>query len=269
MTSPGLTPENADAMQQWFDDYVQQFDLHDEVWQQNIRLKEQHSKRVATEIRHIGHCLNLSDEVLRFAGILGLFHDIGRFEQYARYKTFLDSQSENHAELGARILKEKKILEGLDDTAQQTLLRGVRYHNRAMLPEDESGEMLFFARLLRDADKLDIYRVLTGYYHRSEIQRNNAIELNLPDTEGFSETVYEDLMQQRIVNVKHIQNLNDFKLMQVGWVFDINFDPTFRAIQERGYLPLLEKALPPTIEMQQLFSAIQHYLDQKLRDTVH
>ncbi len=264
MQLPGLNKQNADSLRNWFADYVQKFDLGNEEWQQNITLKEQHSKRVSTEICLIGENLELGKDELRFAEVIGLFHDIGRFEQYAQYKTFADSKSKNHAVLGVKILEELKVLEILDDSVQHAMLQSILYHNRAKLPEDENSQILFYAKLLRDADKLDIYRVLTEYYHRPNSKRNDAIELDLPDTAGFSETVYEDLIHQRIVNIQHVKNFNDFKLMQIGWVFDINFKPTLIFLEERNYLHLIRKALPESQKIGQLFTEIQRFLVRKM-----
>jgi hypothetical protein len=112
---------------------------------------------------------------------------------------------------------------------------------------------LFFTKLLRDADKLDIWRVVTDYYHRKNDRRNGAIELDLPNTPGFSEEVYQDLMNRRIVDINHVKNLNDFKLLQIGWIFDINFDTTMQAIKSRRYLELIRDVLPKSEKIQLIF----------------
>ncbi len=262
MQIAGISKSSADTLKKWFVDYVQRFDLGIEKWQQNITLKVQHSKRVSAEICYIGECLQLDEDEVRLAEIIGLFHDIGRFEQYARYKTFVDSKSVNHAELGVKILEEMRVLESLDDAIQQVILHAILYHNRAVLPKDENLQILYYAKLLRDADKLDIYRVLTDYYNRPNSRRNDAIELDLPDTKGFSEKLYEELIHHRIVNIRHVKNFNDFKLMQVGWVFDINFDPTLQLVKERRYLQLIQKVLPESKRLEHLFLEIQQFLEK-------
>ncbi|MBN2401846.1 MAG: hypothetical protein JXN64_05560 [Spirochaetes bacterium] len=54
-----------------------------------------------------------------------LLHYIGRFEQYARYKTFVDIRSENHALPGIKILKESKILKTIDPDMREIVLRAI------------------------------------------------------------------------------------------------------------------------------------------------
>jgi len=243
-------------LKNWFTHYVQTFKYNDRELQQNIDLKEDHTGRVCKEILNLGVQLGLSDDALRLAEIIALLHDIGRFEQYARYKTFMDGKSEDHAELGIKILKKYGVLKQFDDATREVILRSIQYHNRPSLPHGETETCLFFTKLLRDADKLDIWKVVTDYYHREDGKRNAALEFYLPDTPGFSEEVYRDLMNKTIVDIKHIKNLNDIKLLQVGWIFDINFKPTLSHIKNRRYLELIRDVLPKSKEIKELFDII-------------
>ena len=174
-------------LKNWFTSYVQTFKYNDLELQPYIDLKEDHTGRVGQEILNIGKKLGLNDDELRLAEIIALLHDIGRFEQYARYRTFMDRKSEDHAELGIKILEKYGVLEQFDDAIRDVILRSIKYHNRPSLPRKETETCLFFSKLLRDADKLDIWKVVIDYYHRKDGKRNGAIELDLPDRPGFSE----------------------------------------------------------------------------------
>ena len=198
--------------------------------------------------------------------MIALFHDIGRFEQYARYNTFLDSRSLNHAEFGVKILREKGVLNSLDASSRELILKAISNHNRATLPRHEDKACLFFSRLLRDADKLDIWRVVTEYYRRkANGEQNIAIELDLPDTPGVSYEVSRALKAQKIVDIRSMENLNDFKLLQVGWVYDVNFVPTFRRLRQKGYLDVIRKALPESDVIREIFATVESYMDEKLQ----
>ena len=258
-----LNKKDVDDLVTWFNDYIRRFDLGHNDWQRNIELKKEHSLRVSNECRHIGEELDLAESRLYLAEILGLFHDIGRFEQYAQYKTFMDRDSTNHAELGESVLRETGVLNRLDETTQEIIYRAVRFHNLAEIPGNVNGDLLFYTKLLRDADKLDIYKVVTDYYHRGDKEKNDAIELNLPDSPGISSAVYDDLMKGQFVKTDHIQNLNDFKMLQIGWVYDINFEPTMRFIVERGYLDLIKAVLPDTNEIDEVFARIDSFINEK------
>ena len=70
-----------------------------------------------------------------------LLHDIGRFEQYRRYRTFADSRSENHASLGVKIIKQENLLQGCTAVAADTIIRTVGCHNRLDIPSQ--GDPIF------------------------------------------------------------------------------------------------------------------------------
>jgi len=240
MNAQSLFPRLRD----WFEDYVTRFSSDDPIVQENMDLKAVHTRRVCEATRDIGASLDLSREDLCIAEASALLHDIGRFEQYSRYRTFSDYRSEDHAALGVKIIQAKPVLDGLEPAASDIIVRAVKYHNRAALPVGEGERCLFFLKLLRDADKLDIWRVVTEYYQNAENKRNRIIELNLPDVEVVSDLVYEALMNGKLVQMADLKTLQDFKLLQIGWIYDVNFPRTFQIVREKKYLETIRNALP-------------------------
>lgn len=238
--------EQLRAIEAWFESYTGSFSHDNAEIRLNLGIKKAHSLRVRSEIRDLGKALGLKDDALRMAELIGLLHDCGRFAQYVRYGTFKDSRSTDHAELGIEVLKEHRVLDGIGGTERTLIFRAIVWHNKIRLPQGEGEPFLFYEKLIRDADKLDIWKVVLDYYYRRGEDRNNAIELDLPDTPGYSETVMADLRQKTIVNIGHIQNMNDFKLLQMGWIYDINFLPTLQKIAEREYLQRIRAVLPPS-----------------------
>jgi len=234
-------------LRDWFENYVTRFSSDDPIVQENMDLKAEHTRRVCEAIMDIGASLDLSREDLGIAEASALLHDIGRFEQYARYRTFLDYRSEDHAALGVKIIQAKRFLAGLEPAAADIIVRVVGYHNRAGLPVGEGERSLFFLKLLRDADKADIWRVVTEYYQNAERSRNQGIELNLPDIERVSNPVYEALMNGKLVQMADLSTLQDFKLLQIGWIYDVNFPRTFQIVREKKYLEKICDALPQEI----------------------
>jgi len=227
-----------------FADYVMGFDSDRPDVRENMDLKSAHTRRVCENILAIGESLSLSRRDLVMAEAAALLHDIGRFEQYKRYRTFADSKSENHAALGVKIVKENRFLADFRPGAAALILGAVACHNRLSVSENGNPKFLLILRMLRDADKIDIWRVVTEYYRRDGGGRNQAVELDLPDTDDISDAVYEDLMAGRPVRMSELRVLNDFKLLQMGWVFDLNFPRSFEMVRERGYLEAIRDALP-------------------------
>ncbi len=248
----------------WFEEYFNRFSSQDSDVNKIMNLKRDHTYRVCEEIVALGRQLHLKTPELLLAETMALFHDVGRFEQYQTYKTFLDLKSINHAELAVRILNENQVLKKLTTEEQQIITTAIRLHNRKMLPTAEAETRLFFARLLRDADKLDIWRVVIDYYYRITSETNGAIELGLPETAEISAGAIENLLHEKIVEVEHIKNINDFKLLQIGWIYDVNFMPTLRAVHDRKYLEKILDKLPPVEEIQKVRHAVLNFVERKI-----
>ena len=244
------------GMKTWFNSYVGAFKFDNHEQQQNIDIKREHTERAVKEIVNIGKELGLNDDELELAGIIALFHDIGRFEQYNLYKTFSDHKSLDHAELGIKILVKHNVLGMLDEEIQKLILCSIKYHNRPSLPGEETEKCLFYSRLVRDADKLDILRVVTDYYHREKKQINPALVLELPDSHGISGEVYEALMNKKVVDMRHVKNVNDIKLLQAGLIYDINFEPTLNDVKNRRYIEKIREVLPNLREIDKIFNLI-------------
>ncbi len=255
-----MTEKHILSLRKWFKDYVKGFLGDDPYTNKNMALKEGHTYRVCGHCIAISRSLDLSMEKQYVAEAIGLFHDIGRFEQFEKYRTFNDKQSENHAELGARVLCRENILSQLNPTEQTIILKGVQFHSIKDLPENESEETCFFLKILRDADKLDILNVLSNYYNSEYNGSNPALDLDLPDTPEISEAVIRDVMEKRCVNLKNVRTINDFKLLQTSWVFDVNFDYTLSYIKTHRYIEKIITALPQTVEIHRVYNHINDYL---------
>ncbi len=215
----------------WFRNYVRDFYSEDQKTQRNIRLKEGHTLRVCKEIVRLGKALKPNNNALRLelAETIALFHDIGRFEQFKTYGTFDDRVSENHATLGLKVLKATDILNRLTETERTIVYKAIEYHNVRKLPdyadedENKNPDWLLYSKLLRDADKLDIWRVVTDYYTERPRHRNTALELELPDTPEYSRCFIDDILDNRVSNSRELP----FSLLPIalqiplksGWIY--------------------------------------------------
>ena len=77
-----------------FKKYVSNYDM--EI--KGIKLKYDHSFRVMSLSEKYALKLNFSEEDVYLAKLIGLLHDIGRFEQMKVYNTFVDKKSIDHAD---------------------------------------------------------------------------------------------------------------------------------------------------------------------------
>lgn len=233
----------------WFTDYVAGFYTDDPANNRTVRLKEKHTKRVCENIIMLGNALGLSDQEMILVETMGLFHDIGRFKQYAVYGTFNDMASENHAGLGLREIATHNVLAVCSRDEKRWIEKAIAYHNAATIPEDEDEKTLFYICLLRDADKLDIWKVLIDYYRERDEQPNPVVEIGLPDDPACSPQIVAAIRERRLARIEDLRSLNDFKLLQISWVFDLNFAHSFRAVKTCEYIEQIEATLPHSKEI--------------------
>ncbi len=260
-----MTEKDIASFRAWFRDYVGSFHFSDEKDRKNVALKETHTYNVCRNIVLIARESSLAGGKLILAESIGLFHDIGRFRQYEKYRTFRDNVSINHAALGAEILEGDGILKGLPEDEQDIILSSVKFHNVLAMPDLRDGEALLFLKLIRDADKLDIWRVFVEYYESSEEDRASAAGLGLPDTPEYSDEVLSSIFEGRVARLSSLRTLNDFKITQLSWAYDLNFDKSFRLLRERKYFDKILASLPQSDEIIRASSLLRDYIEQRLR----
>ena len=250
-------------LRKWFANYVAVYYTDDSRHNEAVRLKEEHTERVCKEIVMLGGALNLPAQDMLLAETMALFHDLGRFKQYATYGTFEDARSENHAALGLRELARDRVLSVCSRAERFLITKAIGYHNVRALPADEDERTLFFSRLLRDADKLDIWRVFIDYYDEAYPEANSTIVWGLRNDPTCSSEIVNALRRQQMADTRHMATLNDYKLLQISWVFDVNFPPTFDAIHERQYVQKIAATLTPGIDLERIVEKVLAYLQNR------
>jgi len=248
-----------DAILKWYDSYTGSFSSKDEETECALRLKERHCKRVMGEITQIARSLDLPEEEISLAAITGLLHDTGRFEQFLKYRTFLDVKSVNHAQLSVSILKDENVLGGLPKEKADSVLQAIELHNRAQIASDSH----VLCKMVRDADKLDIWNIVLQHFECGGSSATHSVELDLDSTDSISANVLEAILKGAPWEVKMMTYVNDFKLLVMSWVFDINFTYSFHQIIERRYLPRLFAELPQTPECKQAFEHCMRHLKMR------
>ena len=227
-------------------------------------LKKEHTLRVCSEIIALGKCLCLDNDKMMLAETMALFHDLGRFRQYETYKTFLDQQSEDHACLSLQEMNVHGILDPLSPRESVLIKKAIGFHNAAEIPRQGDADMLFFIRLLRDADKLDIWRVVIDNYTHPSPGSQQAINLGLSDDPGVSTDAIDAIMDGTFVKSTSIKCLNDLKLMQISWVFDLNFFPSIQWVRHRKYIDKIAEVLPDTPRVKTAISHVYQYMNRRV-----
>jgi len=290
-----------------FAEYVRNYDPSDE----KIKLKIDHTYRVAGLCQSIAKSLNLSEADVDIAWLLGMLHDIGRFEQIRRFGTFSDADSVDHAEFGADLLfKEgliRKFAEGYyekcelvgagNEEAGQAYSRqkdcqkdykedcdegklnseqvkcnegklagllelAIRQHNKYRVKEGLTERQLMFCNILRDADKVDIFKVNAEvpmeiiYDVTTEELKNGIITKEVLDSFYRKETVLKSLRKSAV----------DHIVGHISLLFELVYPESYRQAKEQGYVyKLLDfKSDVPEVDVE--FGRMREYLDEFLKN---
>ncbi|MEN6565943.1 MAG: HD domain-containing protein [Veillonellales bacterium] len=238
-------------LQKWFTEYVHSFYSADPDVQEHILLKEQHTRQVVENSRDLSRQLGLDAPEQQLAELIGLFHDVGRFKQYSVYRTFVDSQSEDHAALGLKEIAGLTLLNGLSLKERQYFNFAIGCHNKIEIPPRAAAGQRLFAKIIRDADKLDVFRVLSAY-------------LTPPVGDGVSPAILRDFLQGRQCNFTDVRTVDDRKLVRLSWIYDVNYSWTLRHIMDKNYVEQILTCLPDTPEIKQAENRLSSYIAAKL-----
>ena len=259
-----MNKKQFDRFKTWFHNYADSFYGKDEYINANLKLKQDHTDRVCDETTWLCDQMNLSQSDKFIALTVALFHDVGRFEQFIKYQTYVDPKSINHCLLALEELAENKTLDILTLREKTIIETAIKLHGIKKLPDNLDPGADLFTKIIRDADKIDIYHVvIVGYKKYLENPEDFDLEIEYPIGPDCTQKVVEDILNCRHVDYKELKTLNDFRLMQLGWVYDINFTQTLVRIKQRRYLHELIEMLPKNKSTVKVAEHIITYVDKR------
>lgn len=238
-----------DRLLAWFDAFAAGCAMDDPADAARLELKRRHCLLVMDEARSQAVELGLSPRLVDLAAVAGLAHDTGRFPQYRRYRTFRDADSANHAVLGNIALARGHALDGLPDRDRRLVRLAVVCHNRRAIPaavaDGRDAEALALVRIVRDADKLDIARIMLEHFKAPPQAKDDVVCLGLPDVpDRYSPVFLTDIEAGRIGRYDAMATVNDFALLLLSWINDMAFPRSRRLFFERGHVRDLFATLP-------------------------
>ena len=192
-------------------------------------MKVVHTYHVVDNAIMISKKLGLSEEDINLAALIGILHDIGRFDELKNLKKF-DSK--------------KQIEEGLSD------------------------KELLHAKIIRDADKLDNYRVkqeerieniFPGMVNSKEDLENSFI----------SDNVYNSVMKEECVDIKDRKYPLDYWICVLAFTFDLYFKETLLIVKGNNYIDILIDRFNynnSKEEMNKIRNVLNDYVEKKLNN---
>ncbi|WP_029894089.1 HD domain-containing protein [Desulfohalovibrio reitneri] len=232
-----------------------------------LRIKLDHSLRVLAEAEDIvaeeGEWLRRANLPARVPLLAALYHDLGRFPQYVEWGTFSDPDSANHATLSVRALQRGGLLAELPPGERRAVLASVAMHNRRFPPKGLPLGIDACLRMVRDADKLDICRVMLERLE-STGEAANVVNLGLADEpETYTREMLERVAAGELADYTRMRYRNDFRLLLLSWVHDLNTGRARRAYVEKGHLERLLAGLPPGKEVERLGESLRAALREE------
>jgi hypothetical protein len=159
-----------------------------------------------------------------------------------------DATHFDHGTIGAEEIKKTGLLNALFSIHDQELIDfAIRHHNKMAVPEESPGKLLF-AKIIRDADKLDIFRCLPP------IQAEH----------DYSPTLLALLNRRAALPYAEVKTPGDKRLIRLGWLYGINFDWTLLHLVQEGYVEQLLTSLPDTIPLNTATHNFRDYIAQRL-----
>ncbi len=226
-----------DSLLKAYDAYVDTFRMADGRLPELMQLKRTHTAFVVRNAEAIADGEGFSAEERSASVAAALLHDTGRYEQLRRFNTFRDSDSVDHAVFSHDIVREKGWLAGERPAFASAVLNAVLYHNRRDLPDGMDALTEVASHTVRDADKLDIFRVLEDQVEHTDWRSDSRAFWNLSVSAPPNPDVVSCIENGRPVDYQSIRSLADFVLIQVGWmVSELHFATSRRLCGERGHL---------------------------------
>lgn len=216
-----------------FAEYVRNYDPSDE----KIKLKIDHTYRVAGLCQRIAESLGLSEPDVDIAWLLGMLHDIGRFEQIIK-------NNEHHN-------KDTGLIE-----------MAIRQHNKYRVKEDLTERQRMFCDILRDADKVDIFKVNADipmeiiYDVTTEELKNGVITKEVLESFYKKETVLKSVRRSAV----------DHIVGHISLLFELVYKESYRQAREQGYVYKLLDFKSDVPEVNAEFDDMRKYVDEFLME---
>ncbi len=224
-----------------FDTYVESYLAMVDI-SSALRIKKEHTHNVVSLGEEIAKELPTD---LHFPALLAcLFHDIGRFEQMRIYKTFHDPKSCNHAMLGMKVLKQEAFLSLLDKEERKLVYTAIALHNRYIFPSKLPEKYKPISLLLRDADKIDIMRVMVENFVEAKPDKDTVFLHVKDEPELYTKEIVDALLNKKSIRYSDLRYVNDFRILLGGWLNDLNYKTSRKLVKENGNIEIILRDLP-------------------------
>lgn len=237
--------------------------------QPGFNLKVVHTYHVSSNAKELATKLNLSKEDIDLAELIGLLHDIGRFEELKVMNGF-DSVKFDHAQYGIKMLFEDNLIrEFIDDSSYDEIIKvAISNHSKLKIDETLDERSMLHSKIIRDADKLDNYRVKVDE-SIEEIFAGKVNSKEEVENSPISDKVYETLKNEQCIDIHDRVYPLDYWLCVLAFTFDLNFKETFKIVKDNDYINRIMDRFTCTnpdsiIKLENIRNILNNYIDRNL-----
>lgn len=235
-----------------FKKYINDFDMTDS----KILGKYTHSFRVMNLSEEIAKSLCLNDKDIYIAKIIGLLHDIGRFEQLRQYDSYDDFKTMDHGDYGAKLLFEDNLIEkfNINKNYYHIIKKAIQNHNKYKIEEGLNEKELLHSKIIRDADKLDILNRCSIFY-----------DLNFKKSKDeITSAVNNQFYLEEQIDKLNKKNINDNYIVMLSFPYDFNYIYSFKYLVDNNIFEVYKEKLDNAI-FDKYFEYINKYIEKRLQ----
>ncbi len=221
-----------------------------------------HSLRVASNSLLLAKILLQTEEDKHIAEIIALFHDYGKAVMIVEGTESAINIQHNHAGLSAKLIQQMGFYPKLTADVQLIILKSIEGHNKLKLPKLDNEQQTLFARLLRDADKLDIFEISYRFF-KEKYGTQPLMTMDLINHVEISDKIIKSVLAGKTAAVEDMKTMNDYRLLLLSMAFDLNFKYTFKILSEKQYIPKIYETLPKRDLIIDAYRGIKLFVENK------
>lgn len=208
-----------------FEKYISNYDLNNP----EIARKVGHSYRVAEISKKIAKSLNLEQEEIELAELIGLLHDIAKIDQRSENKKYKDLENIEHGDAAVIILERNNYIRKYikDNKYDEIIKTAIINHSKYEIAKNIQDEKtLMFCKIIRDSDKLDIL------YEAQEIFWKDKTKIQ----DGISQKILKDFKEEKQILNQDKKTQLDKAIAIISFIYDINYLESLKIIKENDYI---------------------------------
>ena len=225
-----------------------------------IDLKIDHTYRVRELCGKIARGLGMTKAKVELLELCGLLHDIGRFEQWRLYKSYVDHKTVDHGDFGAEVLSNNNLINKFTTENQDMIIKIVKYHNKYRIPKTLKEQTRYYIDIVRDADKMDSFYLLAtkGLFYEP---KNNKIATE----------VLNQFRKKEMIARKKLKSSIDYVALETAFIFDLKYKQSFEIVKENNYVNIIIDIYKNSTsnnellnQLEEMRSILNNYVEEKL-----